>query len=119
MARRRGLMPGFAKIAAFSCVILASAGFVTAQQSRAASGPERKVATRVAPEYPELAKRMHIQGAVKVEAVVRPNGSVKSTRALGGNPVLVEAAINAVGKWKFEPSQNETTETVQLTFAAQ
>lgn len=112
-------MPRFVKIVIFSGLILASAGIVTAQQSHAAAGPERKVATRVAPEYPELAKRMHLQGVVKVEAVVRPNGTVKSTRALGGNPVLVDAAIAAVGKWKFEPSQNETTEIVQLTFASQ
>src|SRR5580700_11098963 len=79
----------------------------------------RKVAVRVAPTYPELAKRMHLQGVVKIEAVVRPNGSVKSTRVLGGNPVLVDAAINAIAKWKFEPSQNETTEIVQLNFASQ
>lgn len=83
------------------------------------SNAERKVVTRVAPDYPELARRMHLQGIVKVEAVVRPNGSVKSTRALGGNPVLVDAALNAVGKWKFEPGQNETTQVVQLTFASQ
>jgi TonB family protein len=112
-------MTGSIKIAAFSSLILAFAGLVAAQQSRAAAAPERKVATRVAPEYPELAKRMHLQGVVKVEAVVRPNGSVKSTRALGGNPVLVDAAVTAVGKWKFEPSPSETTEIVQLTFAAQ
>jgi outer membrane biosynthesis protein TonB len=38
---------------------------------------------------------------------------------LGGNPVLVDAAIEAVGKWKFEPGQNETTQVVQLTFEDQ
>jgi outer membrane biosynthesis protein TonB len=35
---------------------------------------------------------------------------------LGGNPVLVEAAQDAVSKWKFEPSQSETTEIVQVGF---
>jgi len=114
-------MQKFAKIATFTSLIIVSlilalAGSAIAQHEASA---DRKVITRVAPEYPELAKRMHIQGIVKVEAVVRPNGSVKSTRALGGNPVLVDGAVNAVGKWKFEPSQNETTEIVQLTFAAQ
>jgi TonB family protein len=62
---------------------------------------------------------MHIHGVVKVEAIVRPNGSVKTTRVLGGNPVLVDAALDAVGKWKFEPAQNETTELVQLSFDGQ
>jgi TonB family protein len=73
----------------------------------------------VAPAYPELAKKMHIHGAVRVEAIVRPNGTVKSTRVLGGNPVLVDAAQDAVSKWKFEPGQSETTEVVQLAFEAQ
>ena len=76
----------------------------------------RKVTQRVAPDYPELARRMHIHGVVKVEAVVRPNGTVKSTRVLGGNPVLVDAASEAVGKWKFQPAQAETTEVVQVSF---
>jgi TonB family protein len=59
---------------------------------------------------------MHIQGTAKVEAVVRPNGTVKSTRLIGGNPVLAEAAVAAVGKWRFAPADNETTEIVQVTF---
>ena len=100
-------------------VTLASA-LVSAQSSTTvSSGAERKVAARVAPVYPELAKKMHIHGMVKVEAIVRPNGTVKSTRILGGNPVLVDAAQDAVGKWKFEPGQNETTEIIQLAFEGQ
>lgn len=51
-----------------------------------------------------------------MEVIVRPNGSVKSSRVLGGNPVLVEAAQDAVSKWKFEPGQSESTEIVQLGF---
>lgn len=80
---------------------------------------ERKVVTRVTPVVPELARKMHIQGTVKLEAVVRPNGTVKSTHLLGGNPVLAEAATDAVTKWKFEPAPSETTETVHLSFVAQ
>jgi len=71
---------------------------------------------RVDPITPELAKKMHIVGVVKLEAVVRPNGTVKTTRVIGGNPVLVVAAADAVSKWKFEPAQNETTEVIQLKF---
>jgi TonB family protein len=80
---------------------------------------ERKVVVRTAPVYPELARKAHLQGVVKVEAVVRPNGTVKTTRVVGGNPVLVEAATDAVSKWKFEPGSNETTEVIQLTFVPQ
>jgi protein TonB len=90
-----------------------------AAQGGATAVAGRKVVARVAPVYPELAKRMMVQGVVKVEVVVKPNGSVKSTRLLGGNPVLVDAATAAVTKWKFEPSVNETTEVVQIVFSAQ
>jgi hypothetical protein len=38
---------------------------------------------------------------------------------LGGNPVLVDAAVDAINKWKFEAEQGETTEVVQLTFEGQ
>lgn len=94
-------------------------GSGNAQSANAPAGSDRKVAARVAPVYPELARKMHIHGSVRVEAIVRPNGSVKSTRVLGGNPVLVDAALDAVGKWKFEPGQSETTEIVQLAFETQ
>jgi len=90
-----------------------------AQSASAASTGERKVSSRVSPVYPELAKKMHIHGLVRVEAIVRANGSVKSTRVLGGNPVLVDAAQDAVGKWKFEPGQAETTQVVQVSFEGQ
>jgi TonB family protein len=90
-----------------------------AQTAPVQSSSDRKVITRFAPAYPELAKRMHLQGVVKVEAVVRPNGTVKSTRVLGGNPVLVDSAMEAINKWKFEPASSETTELVQLTFTPQ
>jgi TonB family protein len=62
---------------------------------------------------------MHVHGVVRVEAVVRANGVVKSTRVVGGNPVLVDAALEAVGKWRFETAQTETTQVVQLAFEAQ
>ncbi|MFZ0730813.1 MAG: energy transducer TonB [Candidatus Sulfotelmatobacter sp.] len=97
-------------------VLVAITTLVANAQNGASGNSQRKVATRVAPAYPELAKRMHIHGVVRVEAIVRANGAVKSTRILGGNPVLVDAAQEAITKWKFEPAQTETTEIVQLTF---
>ena len=101
-------------------VILAlSSNLAQAQNTTVSSGSERRVSARVAPAYPDLARKMHIHGMVRIEAIVRPNGTVKSTRVLGGNPVLVEAAQDAVRKWKFEPAPNETTEIVQLAFEGQ
>ena len=99
--------------AAFATLSLSVAGAQSASES---SHSERKIASRVAPVYPELAKKMHIRGTVKVEAIVRPNGQVKSTRVLGGNPVLVDAALDAVGKWKFEAASSESTGTLEFRF---
>src|SRR5271165_255628 len=87
-------------------LVALTTSLVSAQTAPAPAHAERKVTSRVAPNYPELAKRMHIHGVVRVEAMVRSNGMVRSTRVLGGNPVLVDAAIDAIGKWKFEPSPN-------------
>lgn len=102
-----------------AALIILTTSLGCAQSSTATSAPERKIVSRVTPTYPELARKMHIRGVVRVEAVVRPNGNVKTTRVLGGNPVLVDAAQDAVVRWKFEPAQGETTEIVQLAFDGQ
>jgi TonB family protein len=103
------------KSAVFFILIALLASLVSAQVAT----NERKIISKVTPSCPELARRMHLQGVVKLEAVVRPNGTVKSTKVMGGNPVLVEAAADAVSKWKFEPTPNETTELVQVSFVSQ
>ena len=85
-------------------------------KAQAAGREERKVVSKIAPFYPEIAKRMQVGGVVKLEVVVRANGRVKSTKALGGSPVLIEAATLTVKKWKFEVAPQETTEVVQVVF---
>jgi len=107
------------KLNTFIVIVILSFSQLQAQSTSAPFTSERKVTERVAPTYPELAKRMRIQGTVKIEAIVRANGTVKSTRVLGGSPVLVDAATDAVKKWKFQPEQAETTEVVQLSFQTQ
>src|SRR5689334_12663482 len=76
----------------------------------------RKVVNRVVPSYPELAKTMNLHGTVKVEALVLPNGSVKSTKIVGGHPVLAQAAERAVQKWRWVPAAKETSEPVEVHF---
>jgi len=100
-------------------IVALTVSMEAAQSNSATAASDRKVTSKVSPVYPDLAKKMHLHGTVRVEAVVRPNGAVKTTRVLGGNPVLVDAALDAVGKWKFEPAQAESTEVVQVTFDAE
>jgi len=76
----------------------------------------RKIVNRVTPLYPELARRMQISGTVKVEATVAPNGKVKSTKVIGGSPVLTQAALNAIEVWKWAPTSSESKELIELSF---
>jgi protein TonB len=77
---------------------------------------ERKVKSRVSPEYPEIAKRMGLTGVVRLQIVVSPNGTVKDTKVIGGHPILVNAAVDAVKKWRFEPGSGESTGTLEFKF---
>ncbi len=76
----------------------------------------RKVKVRVQPVYPELAKRMNLAGTVKCQVVVAANGTAKSIKPVGGNPVLIEAVSDALKKWRWEPG-DESTEVVEFHFS--
>lgn len=99
-----------------AAVLAMTSSSIRAQNAPNSGDSERKIVWRVPPKYPELAKKMNVHGTVRIEAVVRPNGSVKSTRVLGGNPVLVDAAVDAVEKWRFAAAQGDTTQVVQIVF---
>jgi TonB family protein len=83
----------------------------------ARAADERAVKSKVAPTYPEIAKRMRIGGMVQVEATVDADGKVIDAKAVNGNRVLEPAAEDAVRKWKFEPGPGPSKVTVQLNFA--
>ncbi len=80
-------------------------------------GAPRKMVEKTAAPYPPLARSMALQGTVKVEAVVAPDGSVKSVDIKGGHPVLAQAAANAVRHWKWEAAARETRESVEVKFS--
>jgi TonB family protein len=77
---------------------------------------DRKVLTRVEPEYPDALKRLYIGGVVRLEVVVAPNGNVKSTKLLGGSPILGQSTMKAVKQWKYAPAAADETLTVKLEF---
>lgn len=76
----------------------------------------RALKTKVTPSFPELAKRMNVTGAVKVEVIVLPNGSVKTAKAIGGHPLLIDAAEKAAKQFKYEAGE-ETKEVVEFKFS--
>ena len=83
----------------------------------ARAGDDRAVKSRVAPAYPEIARRMRITGIVKVEATVDPDGKVTDVKTLTGSRALSPAAEDAVRKWKFAPAAAPSTVEVEVNFA--
>jgi TonB family protein len=85
--------------------------------SQQAEEGKRKTKTKVNPVYPDLARRMSISGKVKIEVIIAPDGRVKSARAVGGHPVLVQPCLEAVKDWRFEAAPEETTQLIEFTFS--
>ena len=76
----------------------------------------RKLTTKTAPVYPDLARRMRITGVVKVQITVATNGAVKNAKLVGGHPVLANAALEAVRTWRYEASKEESIGVVEFRF---
>ena len=76
----------------------------------------RKVVRSVPPEYPKSLKDAHIGGLVRLNVTVLANGDVARVEVLGGNPIFVETATNAVRKWKYVPAASQTQEDVHIHF---
>ena len=109
------------------CIVLglltAATGTLTLHPIWAMAQPSeeltRKAKSKVQPLYPDLARRMSIAGTVKIQVVVAPNGTVKSTKVVGGHPVLANAALDALKKWRFEPAADEASGVVEFKFEPQ
>ena len=87
-----------------------------ALQSSQIQANARKLKLSVPPEYPELARKMNIQGVARVLLTVSPDGRVVGVKELGGNPVLVAALVQAVRKWKYEAADRESEIEVRFEF---
>ena len=112
---------GWQRILALSMLSIAviAPGFaptLRAQQESAREEGSRRVITRVEPVYPDLARRMKISGIVKVQLTIAANGTVKETAVIGGHPLLANAVIDAVRKWRFETRPQSSTETKEFRF---
>ena len=116
-------MQGKLGIAGLGLVLLLGGALASPSRSCAQdASPEsakRKVKTRVTPDYPTLAKQMRVTGKVKIETTIAADGHVSSTKVVGGSPLLVNAALDAVKKWRFEPAAKESVETIEFEFAGQ
>ncbi len=56
------------------------------------------------PYYPAVARAAHVEGLVVIDAIIDEEGNVVQARAVEGPPLLVAAALDAVAKWKYQPT---------------
>ena len=103
--------------ALLAVMALAVGAVVAGLQAQDAQGEiTRRVKSKVEAVYPALARKMNLAGTVKVAVVVAPNGTVKEAKVVGGHPVLANAALDAVRKWRFEPAAGESSGIVDFKF---
>jgi TonB family protein len=77
---------------------------------------------QVDPVYPPLARQTRISGTVKLCAVIGKDGAVRQLDVISGHPLLVQSALDAVRKWKYQPTQLdgeavEVDTTIDVIFA--
>ena len=106
----------WAKFTVTAVVVVLLAGASAFSQTGSTDENRRKVKSRTTPSYPELARRMNVSGKVKIEVVIAPDGRVKTTRVVGGHPLLVQSCQDALKEWKFVASSEETTQIVEFDF---
>lgn len=85
-------------------------------QETSTDAVKRKIKTRIVPDFPVLAKQMNVTGKVKIEVTISADGRVTSTKVVGGSPLLVGAAQEAVKRWRFEAAPKESTEIIEFNF---
>ena len=76
----------------------------------------RKLRYKVDPQYPAILKAQRIGGVVRLNVSISPRGVVETVSPLGGSAPLVNAAVTAVKRWKYEPAFGWTTMEVRLQF---
>jgi TonB family protein len=101
---------------AITIAVIGAMGMFWVPAARGQQSERRTVVSKIAPRYPDLARSMHLEGTAKLSVVVATDGKVRSVVAVGGSPILLKAAQDAVEKWKWAPAAHESTELVELHF---
>jgi TonB family protein len=63
-----------------------------------------RLTSRVDPTYPAEAERQHVEGSVRVHAIIGRDGAVQSVALISGTSSLAQAVTNAVLQWKYQPT---------------
>jgi len=75
------------------------------QRIRVGGGVQQtKLISQPHPTYPLEAKQAHIQGVVQLSATIAKDGTVRNPEVISGHPMLVQAALDAVRQWVYQPT---------------
>jgi len=85
---------------------------------RGGNGAQRRLITRVEPEYPDALRRLNIGGTVRLQLTIGPKGNVEAVEVLGGNPILGESAAAAARQWVYSASHSRTIEELSIPFGS-
>lgn len=96
----------------FACFALGMFVFSAA----ALQADNRKAVKVRPPQYPRLAAKMRVEGRVKLNATVEPDGTVSDVKVVSGTPLLAGAASQAVKEWKYEPANGKSTQPIEVKF---
>jgi protein TonB len=85
---------------------------------------EGELINRIEPEYPSLARTARQQGMVLIEATIGVDGTIQDLRVITGPPLLRQAAVDAVSRWRYRPyllngQAVPVTTTVSVNFVLQ
>ncbi len=63
-----------------------------------------KLLNQPKPLYPPLAKAARVSGTVRLQAIIGRDGAIRNLQLIGGPPLLVKAALEAVSRWTYQPT---------------
>ena len=60
---------------------------------------------KVQPQYPAIARTIHLSGTVYLRAIISTDGTVRQLEVISGNPLLANPALQAVRQWRYQPTR--------------
>lgn len=65
---------------------------------------QAKLIRQPKPIYPPLAKQARISGVVRLNAIIGKDGTIQNLTVASGHPLLIQAALEAVKQWVYQPT---------------